>query len=185
MFDIILILIILFTIWRGWKRGAIMTLLKLFSYILALVIVFFARNPITDFAMNTGLAGFVRSNLVKENADLPKLPFVGDIVTSMAEGAVRIIVMFIAMAIVFIIILVLFHLLLRLLNRVLAFLKIGGVDKFLGAILAVFPAYIVAYVAILLTTATSPISAWAHHAVETSTLMAVIPTPLGIFRWFL
>jgi len=183
--DIILILVFILTVWRGFRKGFISAILKFACFIVAGLLCYFFRDTIGDFAMKLPLATrigeMVKNALINNAGKISEIPFIGEGLINTAESITRIIVTIIACLVIFIILVVIFNLLAKLLRKILKAIKLGFLDDILGGVLGAVNGYIIVYVIILAMTALAPISSMAYNAITKSMLVYFIPNPIELW----
>ncbi|WP_461246617.1 CvpA family protein [Treponema sp. R6D11] len=182
--DIILIVIFLGCVTRGWHKGGIASILKLLSIVISFALVFFFRDAITDIAMKTPLGNLVKGKVAgSANAYLTH-PLFGGIIAQGAKNISRVVVMVVAMVISFFVLWFALSFVAKILTGVLGFLKLGVFNKTVGALFGAANGYICVYVTMLITMALSPIVSWIHGLTSSSSLINIIPSPLALFSLF-
>ena len=184
MLDLIIILVALLHIRKGWKKGGLAAIFNIAIYIIAIGGAFALKEVITNIAMRTSLATWVRGHVTKSTPDVANIPFIGEAVVNTAENVTRTIVMILSVLILFVILIIIFKLILRILLSLLKSIRLLGANKLLGAIIAVIPAYITIYVIVILATVLSPVLPWVNSLASKSILIHFIPDPITIFKIF-
>jgi len=184
VFDLILVLIFVFLLWRGWRKGLIRMALNLACLIVALFITFFARDAITNLAMRLPFAERLTER-VQEGVDtvtygIANLPFVSGAIDTVVYSAAFIIMQIIVMVIVFAIATLLLGLLARLLQRLLSIVKLGFLDRSIGLVLGGLKGYIIVYFVTLGAFALSIFWPWLARTMLGSALAGNLINPLAL-----
>ena len=186
IFDIIIILIFLAAIWRGWHRGGIKAIFSLLTYILSFAIAFGCRNFITDWAMKlpfaTKISAWASSGASAAIGEASKLPIISDGITSGAGNLTYLILQILSIIIVFFIVSIILGLIAKLLTKIIKFVHLGFVNRILGGAIGIINGYILAYIITLIAFAISSFIPGLAHNLNASYFAHHLPNPITLLR---
>lgn len=157
LLDVILIIIFLFCIWRGWHKGLISTVFSIIKFALPLIIAIFFRTPLTNWAMTLPLAEKVSIAVASRASDLTNgatdLSLVSAATTSSVHAITYSIMQAISILAVFLLTSIICLILSRFLTIMANTLKLKAINKLGGIAFGAIKGYLVVYVTALLALA--------------------------------
>jgi len=184
IFDIILILIFLAAIFRGWHKGGIKTLFSFLTYIISFVIAFSCRNWLAGLAMKLPFAAkiseWVNSGASAAVGEASKLPFISSGITTGANSLTYFILQIIAVIAVFIIVAIILGIIAKILTAVINFIQLGFLNRILGAVLGALNGYIIIYIFSLIFFAISGWFPWIAKIMIGSHFANNLPNPINL-----
>ena len=184
IFDIIIILIFITSIWRGWKRGGIKSIFSFLTFIISFAIAFGCRNWIATWAMKLPFAAKI-SEWASNGAsaavgEASKLPIISSGISSGAENLTYLILQIISIIVVFLIVSIVLGFVAKLLTKIIKFVHLGFLNRILGAIVGALSGYIIIYIITLIAFALSGWIPAIAHSMNGSMIVNKLPNPITL-----
>ena len=184
IFDILIILIFLLAIFRGWHKGGIKTLFSFLTYIISFAIAYSCRNWMATWAMKLPFAAkiseWVNSGASTAVGEASKLPFISGGIASGADSLTYFIMQIISVIVIFIIVALILGIIAKILTKVINFIQLGFLNRILGAILGAFKGYIIVYIFSLIFFAISGWFPWLANIIIGSHFANNLPNPISL-----
>ena len=184
IYDLILLLLFLAAIFRGWHKGGIKTLFSLLTYIISFAIAFGCRNIIANWAMKLPFAAkiseWVNSGASAAVGEASKLPFISGGITTGANSLTYFILQIISVIAVFIIVAIILGIIAKILTAVINFIRLGFLNRILGAVLGAVNGYIIIYIFTLIFFAISGWFPWIAKIMVGSHFANNLPNPISL-----
>lgn len=184
LLDVILIIIFLFCVWRGWHKGLITTVFSIVKFALPLIIAIFFRTPLTNWAMTLPLADKVSIAVASRASELTNGATDLSLVSAATAGSVHAITYSIMQAIsilaVFLLTSIICFIISRFLTVIANTLKLKPVNKIGGLVFGAIKGYLVVYVVALLALAAVGLFPSFGTVTLNSFLIKSLPNPLEL-----
>jgi len=184
IFDIIIILIFLSAIWRGWKKGGIKTVFSLLTFIISFAIAFGCRNFLATWAMKlpfaTKISEWASNGASSAVGEISKLPIISSGISNGANGLTYLILQILSIIVIFVIVSVVLGIVAKILTKIIKFVHLGFVNRILGGLLGIINGYIFAYIVTLIAFALSGWIPGIAHSLNASYFANHLPNPITL-----
>jgi len=186
IYDIIIILLFLLCIYRGWHRGGIKAIFSFLTYLISFIIAFSCRNFLANIFLNLPFAqkinDWVISGASETFGEASQLPFISSGIANGAENLTYFVLQIISIVIIFVIVAIILSVISKILTKILKILNLGILNKILGGVIGLIKGYILIYIISLAAFALSGWWPWLAKSMIGSVLINNLQNPITLFN---